>query len=350
MRLISILFLSLIFSVRTYAVAPGPVTVRAVQQLSEQFMEGWALVSENRSIWNQEENEKYKDPFFARQFLNTKSNPYHVKSFEILDSINGFVQVRFSFVPVKPGSEDIVVDLYAGISDGSLRLFNALPVRTMNWERVKIGEITFAFPNGDEFDEKLGSRSADFYKSLGLRFGISDTTGFEYLIPGRHSGIGELLGFPRLVPEDAPGLAMSHRRVLITGNGSPWYPHEISHMLFGLDTLHPLLNEGFATWMGGAMARSYNANRERLARTLETYPGADFEDLLSGRLGSQAFYASGAVLLEHAMKVGGVDAVKELLKSGTDNKAIIVQIALVFDIKERDVSDWWRKLALGEIS
>ncbi|NBC58202.1 MAG: hypothetical protein GVY05_07975 [Bacteroidetes bacterium] len=134
------------------------------------------------------------------------------------------------------------------------------------------------------------------------------------------------------------GMFISYDNLILSGNGSAFYPHEIVHLY--VDKLnyetHNLISEGFATFLGGSLGYNYEyhvqnfknyciKNQINLTENLEH---TDNYNILVGQ--STSFqYAYGAFLCHTIFKHKGIKGILNLLNSGksqTDIKTTLFNL------------------------
>jgi len=98
------------------------------------------------------------------------------------------------------------------------------------------------------------------------------------------------------------------------------YRHELAHVLLmpiirdGTSSL--LASEGVPTWFGGTAGRDFQDSVRHLASLLRAQPTLDLHAIVYDRsVSSEVRNAAGAVLAQMVHESGGVDAVREYLRT-----------------------------------
>lgn len=112
--------------------------------------------------------------------------------------------------------------------------------------------------------------------------------------------------------------------IVISGNNSEYYMHEIIHIYIAhlFPTTNSFLNEGFATLIGGSGKFNYKWHRNKLKSYLEKNPDFSFaehtsntwEDLFIDKE-TQVTYMLGALICERTLRLYGKEKLLELFKS-----------------------------------
>ncbi|MBK6836366.1 MAG: hypothetical protein IPG89_19730 [Bacteroidetes bacterium] len=71
--------------------------------------------------------------------------------------------------------------------------------------------------------------------------------------------LGKLLNFDFFYAGYTTGIGMNDNRMLLSGQGSEYYPHEFIHLIVPKYERHWMIEEGFATWKGGTMEKTFEA-------------------------------------------------------------------------------------------
>ncbi|MDZ7615195.1 MAG: hypothetical protein U5K51_16980 [Flavobacteriaceae bacterium] len=88
------------------------------------------------------------------------------------------------------------------------------------------------------------------------------------------------------------GIGLNEKRILLSGFGSAYYPHEFIHLILPDFDRHALIEEGFATWKGGQGGKTFEESAKLFANELAKNDAVAFSDVLDRKWGSQyaAFY------------------------------------------------------------
>jgi hypothetical protein len=304
--------------------------------------------------WNEAEKKKYSDFDFTRPFI------YQFPSIQILsyykptilsvekEGENYAIRTLFN----AEGLEDIykksnpwcITKLYAVKEDSQWKLKNALPIQTQYWKRKTIGKITFIYPAEHQFNDILANKTHEFCDSVVLKFQFSDWKPFDFYITKSGDELGKLLGFDFFFTGYTTGMGMNDKRILLSGLDSEWYPHEFVHLIVENKSRHRMIDEGFATWLGGTMEKTFEERAKILAQQLANNNTITFDDILNKRWGWQfaAYYTTGAILCKLAYDKGGVIEIKKLLDTTPDDDKLIQAISELFKIKPADIDKFMR--------
>lgn len=241
-----------------------------------------------------------------------------------------------------------ITKIYAINENGKWKLINALPIITKNWTRKTIGKITFIYPPTHNFDKHLAKKASQFCNKISEEFLFPEWKPFDFYITTSGDELGKLLNFDFSFAGYTTGIGMNENRMLLSGLGSEFYPHEFIHLIIPNTTRHSLIEEGFATWKGGQNGKQFEESASILANEIYLNQTITFTDILNKKWGWQysAFYTTGAIFFKVAFDKGGVVLVKKLLETPNDSLKLTQTICSVFEIEEKDIDSFWRNEVL----
>lgn len=238
--------------------------------------------------------------------------------------------------------------LYAVKENNQWRLKNALPIITEHWNRKTIGKITFIYPPDHTFNEALAVKATEFCNRVAAEFTFPDWAPFDFYITESGDELGRLLNFDFFAAGYTTGIGLHEKRILLSGMGSEYYPHEFIHLIVPKFDRHRLIEEGFATWKGGQEGKTFEESARLFAFELAKNDTVTFLDVVNKKWGWQyaAYYTTGAILCNSAYKKGGSKAVNELLKTPNDSEILIENLCALFNVEKKDFDDFWRSETL----
>jgi hypothetical protein len=241
-----------------------------------------------------------------------------------------------------------ITKLYAVKEDGTWRLKNALPIITDKWNKKTVGKITFIYPPHHKFNNELATKASQFCNEITEKFKFHEWEPFDFYITDSGDELGKLLNFEFYFAGYTTGIGMNDNRILLSGMGSEYYPHEFIHLVVPKHDRHWIIEEGFATWKGGQGGKTFEESAKLLAIELAKNDTITFYDVLNKKWGWQyfAFYTTGAIFFKVAYDKGGVVLVKKLLETPDNSRKLIQTICSVFEIEEKEIDSFWRREVL----
>lgn len=304
--------------------------------------------------WNKAEKLKYKNFDFSApylyQFPSNQLLGYYKPTILSVEKEGDHYGIRTIFSAeglegeYRKSNPWCITKLYAIKENGNWKLKNALPVITENWTKKTIGKINFIYPPDHDFDENLAKKASMFCNSIKEEFQFPEWNPFDFYITKSGDELGKLLNFDFSFAGYTTGIGMNENRMLLSGLGSEYYPHEFIHLIIPKTNRHGLIEEGFATWKGGQGGKTFEESANILAKEIALNRAVTFTDILNKKWGWQhaAFYTTGAIFLKVAYDKGGVVFVKKFLDTPNDRDKLIQSICSVFKIEEKGIDSFWR--------
>lgn len=332
--------------------------VKEVIQLWINYLTSQPDIIYDNPYWNTPEKLRYKDFDFSRAYLYPFSSKqllsYYQPTILSIEKEGEYYGLRTLFSAeglegeYRKSNPWCITKLYAVKENNKWKLKNALPVVTENWSRKTFGKITFIYPPEHKFDEELAIKANEFCNQIASEFRFSDWKPFDFYITPNGDALGKLLNFDFSFTGYSTGIGMNENRILLSGLGSEFYPHEFIHLIVPKFERHGIIEEGFATWKGGAMEKTFDERAKMLANEIFLNDSITFTDILNKKWGWQyaAFYTTGAILCHAAYTKGGVAFVNKLLETSNDDEALVETICLLFEIKKQNLNSFWRSEVL----
>lgn len=245
-------------------------------------------------------------------------------------------------------------------TDGGWELGSALPRLTAGWVTRDVKFITYHMPPGWPFDETKAQRATRFVDSAAHALQVPRPPRLDYYLTPSAEETYRIIGLDYFVQPSGPagargGKSFPNDGMVISGDPAlgEAYLHELAHAVIGVEfpegTRNSLLNEGFATWLGGSRDRSYRQMVELLLAYQEANPKVGFFDLIGGGPGlvwgpddTDALYATGALIFDVVNAHNGVWGIKKLLGvRGRPNRAVEPELREMLKFFG-SMDTWWR--------
>ena len=312
----------------------------------------------NNPHWNNYEKLKFKKFDFSipylYQFSSNQLLAYYKPTILSIEKEGNYYGIRTIFLAdelqgeYRKSNPWCITKLYAIKENNNWKLKNAMPIITENWTKNTLGKITFIYPPNHNFNEYLGKKAVLFCNEISKEFNFPEIEPFDFYITNSGDELGKLLNFDFSFAGYTTGIGMNENRILLSGLGSEFYPHEFIHLIVPRKDRHWIIEEGFATWKGGQDGKSFEESAIILANEIALNQYVTFSDVLNKKWGWQyaAFYTTGAILCKAAYDKGGVILVKKLLETPNDYDKLIQIICSVFEIEKNEIDNFWRKEVL----
>lgn len=284
---------------------------------------------EPSALWDAAEQQRWPMYDLAGFYLSEGALP-EVLSVRPVDArVDTAYQIVTRFWP--PGTTprdsstapELTMTVYARRNRERWVLANALPYRTALWARATSGRVTFHTAPTLQSDADRAARSAGFVDSLAAAFNVAPPPHLDYYSTESVDQALEILGvvYPRRFGA-AGGFAKPVNLQVFSGIPAlgEEYRHEIAHVVLlpfirgGSTSL--LASEGVPTWFGGTAGRDYAGSVHHMDTLLTARPEITLDRILDDMSVPSAIRnAAGAVLAEMVHEAGGVDAVREYLRT-----------------------------------
>jgi hypothetical protein len=308
--------------------------------------------------WNNAEKIKFRNFDFSvpylYQFPSNQLLNYYKPTILSIEKEGDYYGIRTIFAAdglqgeYRKSNPWCITKLYAVQENGEWKLKNALPIITENWNKKTIGKITFIYPPSHNLDEELAKKASRFCDEITEEFQFPQWKPFDFYITKSGDELGKLLNFDFSFAGYTTGIGMNENRMLLSGLGSEFYPHEFIHLIVPDIDRHGLMEEGFATWKGGQGGKTFEESANILANEIYLNQTITFTDILNKKWGWQyaAFYTTGAIFFKAAYDKGGIVLVKKLLETPNDNEKLIQTICSLFEIEKNEIDIFWRSEVL----
>lgn len=213
----------------------------------------------------------------------------------------------------------------------------------------KRGNYKFYYSDKLLIQEDLEMKTIKFSNYLSDFFS-SDTIHFTTIATNSITDYYKLMGYDyvnrQTLDNQNGGLAETYDNIVFSGNGTPYYPHEIVHLYTSHFKCHRWFDEGLATYLGGSAGKSLDYHICKLQGYLEKL---DFDDLLtmtSFDFETDYQYVIGGLIVKLIIEeYGGKSQLFSLMDNGRSDKDFYKSILTVFDIEKNEL-DHFLKLKI----
>ena len=300
--------------------------------------------------WNSHEKQLYghRDFDFASYWISHQipsdvllaSYPPRILS---IDKVDDHYEIRTMFygenLPAEmSGSNPVtILRVAATREDGGWKLANMLPFVTRNWIEHRVGPIRYRMPPTYRFNEMVAHRAHAFVDSVASMLGV-EVEPFSFYLASSIDELGSLLGHDFFFVGVTTGLTLSDNRIVMSSKRSEHYPHELVHVVAGT-VPNGMINEGLATWIGGSGDQSFVEGLRELRRCLEADDSVSIEGIWRREWGwhCNAYYMTGAAIVDLVYKRGGMSAVRQLMKAPTEEGPFFDVVADALGVRRDDL-------------
>jgi len=339
-------------------------TVAAIVRTTSEYFRSRGAGHARTTLWNAREQKDRHDYDLTADFVfqGLDATIVGVTSTRE-DDAEYVVRTLFAFGDSSKGTFRPVAlqRLYATkAGGGAWELSSALPRLTAGWVTRDVRFITYHMPDSWRFDEEKAQRAARFLDSAARAVQVPRPVHVDYYLTPSAEEMYRVIGLDYFIRQSGSagrvgGKSFPHDGLVFSGDPSlgEAYLHELAHVAIGVEfpegARSTLLNEGFATWLGGSHGRSYREMIKVLSDYQQANPQVRFWSLVDEdpRLAwdadeTDALSATGALVFDVVNTHFGVWGVKKLLGlRGRSNRAVEPELRLMLEITQ-SMDDWWR--------
>jgi hypothetical protein len=226
-----------------------------------------------------------------------------------------------------------------------------------NWEKKKMGSITYSYDKSHPFDEKLAIRLDSFNRAMSQLF-KSDIQSPLYFVGKNAFEAYQIMGYD-FSPEQATitqygAITNLDNKTIFAGNGTEYYPHEIvhfyTHQFWGKDDLyyHQWFDEGIAALFGGYLGQPLEYYWKEMKMWLDKHPEEPLNDIstfyfnVSESHNTNFMYEIGGLICKKVYEKDGMNGLFDLLKSGNTDEDFYKAVEKHFGVKKENFGTFIR--------
>jgi hypothetical protein len=247
------------------------------------------------------------------------------------------------------------------------KLSGALPRLTGWWDHRTKGRVTFWYAPGQHPNAARISHTSSFVDSVAILFQVPAPKHLDMYVTGSMEEAQRAIGldfFPSASADRGRGGRTIGGGIVLAGNPAlgEGYVHEVAHVILGpaFPSRNGLFNEGVATWLGGSRGRTTQEMYSRLHQIQLAHPALTFGQILtrdvpdaSAEQLSEAFYATGALVVDAVYRRAGLTGLRALALLNNDPKTLLAALPAQVGLAASDQSAldrWWRSEAARKSS
>lgn len=274
--------------------------------------------------WAKSEKKKYPKVDQLLNAINTETPTYSMGQATIL-----YVKPKNDFVEIKTlfGWSDslqninvlCITSVFAKKENGAYKLFNALTVNSSNWQKQKIGSVTFHYPPTHIFDKEKANKLPLSINRLTKQWKLQPIP-INYYFADNFEEIQRLRGLDYSIGmgnKDKPsGMSDQETNTVFSGGLGENYFHEIVHIYLNRLFPNSSLVEGLAVFYGGSLGHDLKWHLTRLNDYLNQHQEINLKDFENFRYLDNFTNPNSTIqglLCYLAFKKGGLDKLKQLM-------------------------------------
>ncbi len=252
---------------------------------------------------------------------------------------------------------DVIPTVYAKKFNGKFLLVNSTTYHKEVLEHHKVGNINYYVHPFHKFDSDKAKKMNAFCEEMTKLFGVKPFE-IDYFVSNTSREITEIWGYEYMDrmyrPEQTGGVALVSQNLVLAGNNSEYYPHEIVH-LFAYNVANNLpyfwINEGVATFFAGSSEKSFEWHLNELKEFHKTNPNYDYVnidtltdfDLPNGKHMTDLRYIVGAIIIREIYKKENIEGVKDALKIGSSKEDMFSLLKKKLNVDKAQFNNFIKK-------
>ncbi|HOG20264.1 MAG TPA: hypothetical protein PKW37_07475 [Salinivirgaceae bacterium] len=289
------------------------------------------------SFWNNEEREL--GHYDLIKYSLSRSFPLYIAGdlfvYDIKPISDDFYVIKnilsFSDSTGKTISE--IFNVCARKEEKGFKLYNYFNLSSRKLNVYKRYNISFYYSCNFKFDDKVADKTANFYQEKLKQFGFEERP-IIYIVGENVDEAKSYLGFDYSISSSSlksAGLFIYPNIIL---SGAIDHYHELIHAIFipEFPKANSLLQEGIATYFGGASGKSYKEHLKELSKFVIANPDTDLSQFekLDNLIDNSTnyFYTIGAIIIDYAYGLGGNKKVISLFEHTDLYEAIKIELAI----------------------
>lgn len=308
------------------------------------------------NFWDENDTSIFKYPFHDLYNVVNDNYPTYeptILAIQKLESNKYLLKIGVMGSPEGFNSLDFIYNIYAIRNPQSEFVFkNTIEDNLKTWNKKTVDNITYYYSperilNNDEIQNQI-----DLENYL-IDFLEVDKIDYKYVVCNSVYEFSRIRGYDYIndmfFTKQSGGINYSEQALFFSGNDKASYPHEIVHIYSyeKYPNIHPVINEGFATYVGGSKELNYQEHIKILSNYISTndisiseYLFDDYKRYTIIDANSSIMYSCGALLCDLAFKKHSKKGLFDLLKSGNSDDELKKTIEVVFDIKMENFDDF----------
>ncbi|MFI1773061.1 hypothetical protein [Thalassobellus citreus] len=260
------------------------------------------------------------------------------------------VKIAVMGKPEEFNSLNVIYNFYAfRENDGDFKFENVITENLKEWNEKNIENIKYIFPPNKKLNQTEVQKQIEFENNLISKFNF-DKINYTYISCNSVYDYKKIRGFDyedsMFFNNQNGGETFPEHELIFSGNNSEYYPHELVHLYTHkyFKNINSIIDEGFATYLGGSMELDYLHH----IRILKEYLGNNKIDLLEYLLDNKKKYTVIGNVSSIKYSVGALlcsladenNVLYEILDSGKSDEELIKTIEGLFNIDRKDFNSF----------
>lgn len=295
----------------------------------------------------------YSEVFIIEEKLKRSSRKYKPTILSINDLNDNFFNIKIAWIYSDKNSSDLFA-IYNIIVNGDFKFENVMNFNKDKLTKETYEYISFYHEELNLFDESDAFKLIKFNEDMSIFFNLGKPLSFKYFIFENYEKLMNNKGFDfevdMFLGVNYGGEAYPNQKIIFSGNGSAYYPHEVVHLYTNqkFDNIHSILDEGIATYLGGSQGLSFEEYMEELYFFLDNSNINIYNTLFLKKSSVNVNdkvsleYAFGSLLCHIIINKYDKDKLFEFMNSGREDEELLSAIERLLGIKREGLDSFIR--------
>lgn len=262
---------------------------KQIIQLWKDYVTNGQYSDPNSPYWSFEKTNVPDEYLWALNLANIQNNEYETqcKIIGVFPVKHDYYCLKSAFMHDANGELflDVIPTVYAKKFNGKFLLVNSTTYYKEILEHHKIGNINYYVHPFHKFDFEKAKQMSVFCEEMTKMFDMKIFE-IDYFVSNTSREITEIWGYEYMDrmyrPEQTGGVALVSQNIVLAGNNSEYYPHEVVH-LYAYNVANNLpyfwINEGVATYFAGSSEKSFDWHLNELIEFHQSNPDFDYVNI-----------------------------------------------------------------------
>ncbi len=338
---------------------------KEIIQLWKDYLSSYRYVNEQNEYWSYETLPAPDYPYISLllDLINARNNEevWNCNIIGITAVENDFKLLKSMFTQVDSNTQEVrlkyIVSVYAKETDTGYRLHSGSDYHKQTLENIKVGNINYVVHPNHTFDVSVAKKMDQFNTRIANQFGVEPIS-FDYFVANHTDDLSQMMAYDffsfSYQPVRTGGLADNYNNIILSGNNSEYYPHEVVHLYTNAiknGRKNFLVDEGIATFLGGSSGYRLDWHIQKFKVYLEAHPEFRFDNIFelkekyipNGEYLTDFKYVIGGFIIKKIHEKHGMEGVKRILETGYFEADYFQMVEDELGIYKRDFENYIRE-------
>lgn len=308
---------------------------KEIQSNWEEYITSNYFVRGDNELWSNDDYQypdyNYINLLYILARLERQERSFQCSTVGIVPVEKEFYLLKTIFTEKEEEAVEVrfIISVYAKRMGDKFLFFSGTQYSKAICQNEKFENINYIIHPDHSFQKEDALKMEKFNLEMAELF-QTEVLAFDYLVTNDSRDLGEMMGLNLFSysyqPVASGGMADTYNNIILAGNNSAYYPHEVVHLYTAakfMGQYHRWVDEGIAALLGGSTGYDIEWHWEKLRRFLEENPDYELKELEAletnipnGEFISDFRYAIGALICQKIIDKKGMEGIFEALQAG----------------------------------